>query len=269
MAEQRGIALLRPERVGDPEVASALRAHAPDLGVVVAFGQFLPRQIRELPRLGYLINGHASLLPRWRGAAPIARAILAGDTQTGICVMRVEREMDAGPVALRAEIEIGPDEDAGSLSARLAALCADAVARAVDAIADGLVHWTGQDHAAATFAPKLEPGEARIDWSESAPAIARRVRAFAPSPGAWTTQAGERLRILAARTEPGPVSDAPGTVRGDAQRRSILRIATGDGWLLATRVQRAGGRPMDVDAFLRGAPVPDGTRLGEPATLQA
>jgi methionyl-tRNA formyltransferase len=269
VAEGRGIPLLRPERVGDPEVASALRAHAPDLGVVVAFGQFLPRKIRELPRLGYLINGHASLLPRWRGAAPIARAILAGDARTGICVMRVEREMDAGPVALRAELEIGPDEDAGSLSARLAALCADAVARAVDAIADGRVRWTGQDHAAATFAPKLEPGEARIDWSEPAAAIARRVRAFAPSPGAWTTQAGERLRILAARAEPGPVSDAPGTLRVDAQRRSILRVATGDGWLLATRVQRAGGRPLDVDAFLRGAPLPDGTRLGEPATLPA
>jgi methionyl-tRNA formyltransferase len=268
LAESRAIPLLRPERVGAPEVVAALRASAPDLGVVVAFGQFLPRAVRELPRLGYLINGHASLLPRWRGAAPIARAILAGDARTGICVMRVEREMDAGPVALRAEVEIGPDEDAGSLSLRLSQLCADAVARAVDAIAEGRIDWTEQDHAAATLAPKLDAAEARLDWREPAEALARRVRAFAPSPGAWTECAAERLRILAAQAEPGHCSDLPGTLRrasprADAQRRSIPRIATGSGWLVPTRVQRAGGRPMDVDAFLRGNLLPDGTLLGQ------
>ena len=268
LALSRAIPLLRPERVGAPEVVSALRAAAPDLGVVVAFGQFLPRRVRELPSRGYLINGHASLLPRWRGAAPIARAILAGDARTGICVMRVEREMDAGPVALRTELEIEHDEDAGSLSLRLSQLCADSVARAVDAIAEDRVHWTEQDAAGVTLAPKLEPGEARLDWREEAEALARRVRAFAPSPGAWTELRGERLRILAASALPGPCKDAPGTVRGaaphaDAQQRSILRIATGAGWLAPTRVQRAGGRPMDVDAFLRGHPLPDGTRLGQ------
>ncbi len=267
VALRAGVALLRPERVGDPEVERELRALAPDLGVVVAFGQFLPRRIRELPRLGYLVNGHASLLPRWRGAAPIARAILAGDARTGISVMRVEREMDTGPVALRAETEIGEGEDAGSLEARLAQLCAEAVSRAVDAIAEGRVTWTEQDPAAATFAPKLEPGEARLDWREPAPALARRVRAFAPSPGAWTTLLGERLRILAARAEPGPVGGAPGTVRrpepADLQQRSTLRIATGAGWLVPTRVQRAGGRAMDVAAFLRGHDLPDGATLGD------
>jgi methionyl-tRNA formyltransferase len=268
VALRAGVALLRPERVGDPEVERELRASAPDLGVVVAFGQFLPRRIRELPRLGYLVNGHASLLPRWRGAAPIARAILAGDVRTGISVMRVEREMDAGPVALRVETEIGPDEDAGSLEARLAALCAEAVARAVDEIAGGRATWTGQDHAAATFAPKLEPGEARLDWREPAEALARRVRAFAPSPGAWTTLAGERLRLLAARAEPGPVADVPGTVRrrpdpAAPARGPTLRIATGDGWLVPTRVQRAGGRAMDAAAWLRGRDLPDGAMLGD------
>jgi methionyl-tRNA formyltransferase len=274
LAESRAIPLLRPERVGDPEVVEQLRALAPDLGVVVAFGQFLPRAVRELPRLGYLINGHASLLPRWRGAAPIARAILAGDARTGICVMRVEREMDAGPVALRAELEIAPDEDAGSLSLRLSQLCADAVARAVDAIAEDRIRWTEQDHAAATSAPKLAADEARLDWREPAEALARRVRAFGPSPGAWTEHGASRLRILAARALPGHCSDAPGTLRcasphADAQRRSILRIATGSGWLVPTRVQRAGGRPMDVDAFLRGNPLPDGHVLGQPATLSS
>ncbi len=274
LAQRLAIPLLRPERVGAPEVVEALRASAPDLGVVVAFGQFLPRAVRELPSRGYLINGHASLLPRWRGAAPIARAILAGDAHTGICVMRVEREMDAGPVALRAELEIAPDEDAGSLSLRLSQLCADAVARAVDAIADGRVTWTEQDHAAATSAPKLDAQEARLDWREPAEALGRRVRAFGPSPGAWTEHAAERLRILAAYVEPGHCSDEPGTVRSastssDVQQRSILRIATGAGWLVPTRVQRAGGRPMDTQAFLRGNPLPDGHVLGQPATLSS
>jgi len=274
LALSREIPLLRPERVGAPEVVSALRAAAPDLGVVVAFGQFLPRAVRELPTRGYLINGHASLLPRWRGAAPIARAILAGDSRTGICVMRVEREMDAGPVALRAELEIGPDEDAGSLALRLSRLCADAVARAVDAIAEDRVRWTEQSTAGVTLAPKLEAGEARLDWSEGAESLARRVRAFAPSPGAWTELRGERLRILAASALPGPCEDEPGTVRvgtprATSQQRSILRIATGAGWLAPTRVQRAGGRPMEVDAFLRGHALADGTRLGRPATLSS
>ena len=268
VALRAGLPLLRPERVGDAEVERALRELAPDLGVVVAFGQFLPRRIRELPRLGFLVNGHASLLPRWRGAAPIARAILAGDARTGISVMRVEREMDAGPVALVRELAIGAEEDAGALGARLAALCADAIAAALDAIAAGTATWTEQDPARATFAPKLGPEETRLAWREPAAVLVRRVRAFSPSPGAWAEQGGERLRILAARAEAGPTGEAPGTVRRpaqpgpDARRRSILRIATGDGWLVPLRVQRAGGRELDVDAFLRGRELPDGTRLG-------
>jgi methionyl-tRNA formyltransferase len=124
--------------------------------------------------------------------------------------------------------------------------------------------WTGQDASGATFAPKLEPAEARLDWREPAAALVLRVRAFAPTPGAWTDLHAERLRILAARAEPGPVADAPGTVRhrADAPRRDRVRVATGAGWLVPTRVQLAGGRPMDTDAFLRGHALPDGTRLG-------
>jgi methionyl-tRNA formyltransferase len=265
VALRAGVPLFRPERMDEPELERALRALEPDLGVVVAFGHYLPRRIRELPRLGYLVNGHASLLPRWRGAAPIARAILAGDARTGISVMRVEREMDAGPVALQAELEIGPEEDAGSLEARLARLCADTVARALEEIAAGTAAFTEQDQAAATVAPKLEPGEARLDWREPAPALARRVRALAPSPGAFTTLAGQRLRLLAARAEPGYAADPPGTVRRKPgpDRRPLLRIATGSGWLVPTRVQRAGGRALEIDAFLRGFGLPDGARLGE------
>jgi methionyl-tRNA formyltransferase len=265
LALRRGVPLLRPERVGAPEVVEALRAASPDLGVVVAFGQFLPRRIRELPSLGYLVNAHASLLPRHRGAAPIARAILAGDARTGVSVMRVEREMDAGPVALVRELAIGPEESAGELEERMAALAAEAIAEAVDRIAAGRVTWTEQDHAHATHAPKLEKREAELDWREDAASLARRVRAFAPRPGAATTLDGQPLRILAARAlpaEPGEELPAPGTALcGGAH---ALRIATGEGWLVPLRLQRAGGKVLDADAFLRGRPVADGTRLGGP-----
>ena len=259
-AEQRGIPLLRPERVGDPESVAAIAGFEPDLGVVVAYGQFLPRRVREAPRLGYLVNGHASLLPRGRGAAPIARAILDGETKTGVSVMRVEREMDAGPVAATAATPIGPDESAGDLALRMAGMTAELVARVVDEIADGRVVWTPQDASRASFAPKLERAEAELDWTEPAATLARRVRGFAPRPGAWALLAGEPLRILAARALPGPVDRPPGRVRvgGDPP----LRVATGDGWLVPRVLQRAGRRPLGVEEFLRGHPLPDDTQLG-------
>jgi len=251
--------LLRPERVGEPEVAEQLQGHRVDLGVVVAFGQFLPRRIRELPALGYLINGHASLLPRHRGAAPIQHAILAGDRKTGVSVMRVEREMDAGPVALTRELAIGPDEDAGALATRVAELTADALADALDQIAANRVRFSPQDDSLATYAPKIEREDAALDWSESAEMLARRVRAFAPAPGAFCSLEGEPLRILAARFEAGATLPPPGSVvREDSLS---LRIATGNGWLIPLRLQRAGGKPLDTAAFLRGRPIPDGTRL--------
>jgi methionyl-tRNA formyltransferase len=259
-ALERGLALLRPERVGAPDVVEALRAAAADLGVVVAFGQFLPRAIRELPKLGYLVNAHASVLPRHRGAAPIARALLAGDAETGVSVMRVEREMDAGPVALVRTLAITPGEDAGALTDRLAQLAADAIAEALARIVDGSVLWREQDHARATLAPKIAADELAIDWREPADAIARRVRAFAPAPAARTALRGEPLRILAARAEPGAVDRAPGAVR--VRGGDPLRVATGDGWLIPERVQRAGGNALDLAAFLRGRPISDGERLG-------
>jgi methionyl-tRNA formyltransferase len=253
-----GVPLLRPERVGDPELAAALRDRAPDLGVVVAFGQFLPKTIRELPRLGYLINAHASILPRHRGAAPIASAILAGDAETGISVMRVEREMDAGPVALVCRTPIGPEETRGELEPRLAALAAEALAAALDAIALGTATWTEQDAAHATVAPKLERADGALDFGEGAEALARRVRALAPRPGAFACLSGELLRLLGARAEAGAAALPPGTlcVAGGG-----LRIATGAGWLVPTRLQRAGGRPLDTAEFLRGHPIADGDRL--------
>jgi methionyl-tRNA formyltransferase len=263
VAESAGVPLLRPERVADAGCATWLAERAPDLGVVVAFGQFLPRRLRELPSLGYLINAHASLLPRWRGAAPIARAILAGDAEAGISVMRVEREMDAGPVLLASATAIGPDETAGELEARLAALAANAIAEAVERIAEDRAQWTPQDSAGATLAPRLERGEAELDFAEPAAALARRVRAMAPRPGAFTWWEGEPLRILAAAALPGPVHDSPGVVRSDGE--PPLRVAAADGWLVPRVLQRAGGRPLEVRDFQRGRALPDGARLGRAA----
>ena len=260
-ALEAGILLLRPEHVGAPEIELGLREARPDVGVVVAFGQFLPKRLRELPRLGFLINAHASLLPKLRGAAPIARAILAGESETGISVMRVDREMDAGPVALVRRTPIGADEDAGSLEARLSALAADAIADALERVERGDVSWTPQPASGITFAPKLGREEARLDFSAKAAALALHVRAFAPRPGAFTELAGEPLRILAAHAAPGASGEAPGTSRVDADGRG-LRIATGEGWLLPRVLQRAGGRAQGVAEFLRGARLSDGNRLG-------
>jgi len=257
-AERLGIAALRTESVGEPAFVAELAALEPDLGVVVAFGQFLPRRVRELPRTGYLINAHASLLPRHRGAAPIARAILAGDTETGISVMRVEREMDAGAVALVRRTSIASDETAGELEARLAEIAADAILAAVAGVAADRIVWTAQDDALASFAPKIGPDEARLDWSEPADALVRRVRALSPRPGAFASFAGERLRILRASALPtSGDTDLPGTVR-----LAPLRIATGDGWLAPRVLQRAGGKPLDAEDFQRGRGLPDGARLG-------
>lgn len=267
VALEHGVPLLRPERVGEPEVAEALRGHAPDLGIVVAFGQFLPRRIRELPRLGFLVNAHASLLPRHRGAAPIARAILAGDPRTGVCAMRVDKEMDAGPVCARREIPIGPDENTGELTGRLAGLAADLIAEVVDAAARGPLVWEAQDDARATLAPRIERTDAALDFDEPAQALTRRVRAMAPRPGAFTERAGEPLRILAAEAVDGRCDVPPGTVRIAPDGRPL--IATREGWLAPTRLQRAGARALAVADFQRGRGLRSGERLGHAASDDA
>lgn len=269
LAATAGVPLLQPQRAGSAENLEALAALQPELGVVVAFGQFLPKPLRELPACGYCINAHASLLPRQRGAAPIPHAILAGDAETGVSMMRVAREMDAGPLMFvardgrsRFRTPIAEDEDAGSLGARLAALAAEATACAVDAIAAGNADWTEQNHAAATLAPKIAPADSRLDFRESAGSLARRVRALSPRPGAQAALGELRLRILAARAEPAPrESAAPGTLHCSA---GALRAATGDGWLRLLRLQRAGGRVLAAEDFLRGQRIPEGARFATP-----
>jgi methionyl-tRNA formyltransferase len=262
-AARAGVPLLPTEEVGERSFVERLRSLDADLGIVVAFGQFLPRAVRELPRMGFLLNAHASLLPRHRGAAPIAHAILAGDTETGISIMRVERGMDAGPVALVRRTPIGSEETAGDLEARLSAIAADALEEAVALADQGRLLFAPQDDARATLAPKLDPEHARLSFGAPADELARSVRATSPRPGAWTTWQGERLRILRARQLDGAVDVPAGTVRvgGDPP----LRIATAAGWLVPLELQWAGGRPLDVDAFLRGRGIEDGARLGSVA----
>ncbi len=249
-------------KVGTVDVAESLRATSPDLGVVVAFGQFLPKRIRELPERGYLINGHASLLPRHRGAAPIARAILEGDAETGISVMRVEKEMDAGAVTAMKRTPIGERETCGELTERMAELTASAIAEALEEIDANRATWQEQDHQAATFAPKIEREDARLVWTEPAAKLALRVRAMAPKPGAFTEEDGQSLRILDADATAAEATLPPGTVQLQADG---FAVATGEGWLVPRVLQRAGGRPMDTATFLRGRAMANGTRLGQDA----
>ena len=264
-ALRAGISLLRPERVGDAEIVAELEALTPDLGVVVAFGQFIPKKIREMPRCGFLINAHASLLPKYRGAAPIARAIAEGERETGISVMRVEKEMDAGPVALVEKTPIGERENTAELSARLADIAADAISKAVDLIARDEIIWTDQDASQASIAQKLRKSDATLALREDARSLACRIHALSPRPGGLLTllggdepddAEGAPLRISRADTAPfeaGAVPEA-GTIERNAGEVGdvALRIATGDGWLIPLVLQRPGGKALPVADFLRG-----------------
>jgi methionyl-tRNA formyltransferase len=258
VALREEIPLLRPEKVGETEAVSTLASWNADLGVVVAFGQFLPRKVREMPSRGYLINAHASLLPKYRGAAPIARVIMNGERETGISVMRIEREMDAGPVACVVRTAIGAQENTAELSARLAELAADAIADAVDVIARDEVVWTDQNEADVTYAEKVEKADAILDLRESARALACRIHALSPKPGGTITLAdGTPLKISRAAIAPFEAASerealpSPGEIERDADG-AALRIATGEGWLLPLVVQKPGGKALPVDDFLRG-----------------
>ena len=249
---------------------AALRALEPDLGVVVAFGQFIPKRVRELPKCGYLINAHASLLPKYRGASPIACAILNGDAETGVSVMRVEREMDAGAVALVRTTPIAARENTAELSVRLGEIAAEAISEAADRIAQDTIEWTEQDAARASLAPKFEKADAILDWREPARALAQRIHALAPKPGAKAAIVeGEReepIKILQADALSAPrCEEAPGTLvqagSGEGRPEAVLAVATGDGWLAPLVVQRAGGKAMPIADFLRGFPVGEKARM--------
>jgi methionyl-tRNA formyltransferase len=261
-----GLPLLQPERVGDESALAWLRGLGFELGVVVAFGQFLPKSVREMAPLG-MINAHASLLPRWRGAAPIAHAILAGDRTTGVTVMRVEREMDAGDYCAVCETEIGEGETAGELSERLSLLAASALRDAVSEIAGGRARFEAQDPAGVTLAPKIERGFGALDLERPRDEILRRIRAATPSPGAdlLLERADRVLRVLKARPAEGPPGATAGSVLAEGAR---LRVAAWDGWIEITELQVAGKRPVTAAEFLRGAHLSPGERARSPL-LQA
>ncbi|HUF56269.1 MAG TPA: methionyl-tRNA formyltransferase [Thermohalobaculum sp.] len=252
-AEELGLAVETPESFRDPAVLGTFEALAPDLAVVVAYGQILPARALDVPRLG-AINLHASLLPRWRGAAPIQRAIIAGDTETGVCAMQMTPPLDAGPVYARAATPIGPEDTAGTLHDRLSTLGADLMAGTVEALAEGRAEATPQPEQGVTYAAKIEKAEARLDWTRPGAELARLVRGLSPFPGAWTTIAGQRVKLLMAHADDGV--GPPGSTLDDR-----LLVACGDGALRPTRLQREGRAPQAAADFLNGLAVPAGTRL--------
>ena len=259
LAVARGLPVLQPERLRDPGFAPALRALAPDLVVVAAYGKILPRWILDLPRHG-CINVHASLLPRHRGAAPIPWAILAGDAATGVTIMAMAEEMDAGDVLLARATPIDAEDTAGRLGARLATLGAAALVEAIDGLKAGRLRPVPQPAEGVTFAPRLTHEQGRLDWSRPADELCRVVRAFAPTPGAFTTLAGRILKIHRARPEAAPPGAPPGTVV-HAGADGIV-VAAGGGALRLLDVQLEGRRRLAAGAFLAGHPLPAGTCLG-------
>ena len=253
-AERLGLPLRHPGSLRDACAQGEFAALGADLAVVAAYGLILSRPILEAPRLG-CINLHASLLPRWRGAAPIQRAILAGDRETGITIFQIEPALDSGPILAMERISITNETTAESLQDKLAALAARMVLPVIDDLAAGRARPRPQPQQGVTYAAKIDKAEGRLDWSQPATLLERRLRALNPSPGCWTDARGQRLRVLAGEVVDGRGS--PGEVLDER-----LTIACGEAALRLTELQRAGGKPMPADAFLRGFALPVGTRLG-------
>ncbi|HNR21966.1 MAG TPA: methionyl-tRNA formyltransferase [Steroidobacteraceae bacterium] len=260
-AEARGWPLAQPVTLKSEEDRAVLRAWQPDVLVVVAYGLILPQAALDIPRLG-CINVHASLLPRWRGAAPIQRAILAGDADSGVSIMRMEAGLDTGPVYAMRRVPIGPRMTGGELHDALAAEGAVALIEVLDAIEAGTARAVPQSAAGVTYAAKIDKAEARIDWARSAIEIDRQVRAFNPWPIAETRYAGEQLRILRAQPDAAAGAGraaAPGTVLGAGAQG--IRVACGSGVLAIESVQRPGRKPVRAADFAHATPL-EGVVLG-------
>jgi methionyl-tRNA formyltransferase len=256
-AESKVLSVHTPASLRSTEEQARFTSLNADAGVVVAYGMILPKPILEAPRFG-CFNIHASLLPRWRGAAPIQRALLAGDAETGVAVMRIEEKLDTGAVCLAERLAIGPDETAGELHDRLSGLGAELMVRALRDLEQGaLACWPQHEHGV-TNAAKIEPGETRIDWSQPAVEAHNKIRGLSPHPGAWfeVELNGRRERVRALRSTLAKGEGKPGTVLDDQ-----LTIACGKGSVRLLQVQRAGKRPMPVAEFRRGAELPVGSVL--------
>jgi len=261
LAVERGLAVFQPSRLRDADVEIALRRWQPDLAVVAAYGKLIPDHLLALPRLG-MINVHASLLPKYRGAAPVHRAVMAGASETGVTIMRVIRELDAGGMFAKARRPIGPDETSVEVERDLAALGADLLVRVVDEIAAGTAREEPQDESQATHAPKLTREEGLIDWTQAARTLHDKVRGLYPWPHAYTFVNGTRLIVLRTHVAlAGTCPLQPGSVL-DVSREAI-HVLTGDGQALAIeQVQPEGKRAMSVRDFLAGHPLASGARLG-------
>ncbi len=262
-AESLGLPVRTPASMRDPAEVEAFRALDLDAAVVVAYGQILPAAVLDAPRLGSF-NLHASLLPRWRGAAPIQRAIMAGDAATGVQVMRMSDGLDEGPILLSETTPIGPDDTAASLSDRLAVIGAGLLPRALAALERGAIQENPQSADGAVYARKIRPAEARIDWTRTAAEVDRHIRGLSPFPGAWfmaPPRPGDedrgpvRVKALLSQTEAG--AGEPGKVLDDE-----LRVACGQGAVRLLQVQREGRGVQDAETFLRGYPIPPHARLG-------
>jgi methionyl-tRNA formyltransferase len=256
LAEAEQLPVLQPERpTGDLFLAGLKRFDA-DLGVVVAYGHILRQQVLDAPRLG-MLNVHASLLPRLRGAAPVQWAIARGDTRTGVSIMRMEAGLDSGPVLHQVATTIGEDETGGELTRRLAALGAEALVETLSRLPRHALGGQPQDDALATYAPKITRETARIDWTANAAQVARTIRAFDPIPGAWSRLGETELKLFGARPSAASAGE-PGTMAVDGDR---LIVAAGGGAVEIAEVQPAGKKRLEVSAWLRGAGRLDGERL--------
>lgn len=247
-AEAAGIPVFTPSSLKSADAQGVFALHAADLGIVVAYGLLLPKAILDAPRLGCL-NLHGSLLPRWRGAAPIQRAVMAGDRQTGIMVMQMDEGLDTGPVALGEIIPIGPDMTAGELHDAMMRIGADLMGRALAALERGSLDFVPQPEMGALYAKKIEKAETRIDWTQDAAAVHNHIRGLSPFPGAWFALelAGKPVRVKVLRATLAGGTATPGTVLPD------LTIACANGAVRLLQVQREGKTPMDAATFLRGA----------------
>jgi methionyl-tRNA formyltransferase len=267
-AGRLGLDVAEPPTLRDAAVVARLRAASPDAIVVVAFGLLLPEAVLAVPRLG-CVNLHASLLPRWRGAAPVARAILAGDTRTGVTTMRMERGLDTGPILLSRACDIDPEETAGALTERLAALGPPLLLETLAGLDTGAVAPTSQDEALATWAPPLSRSDARLDWNEKAASLALRVRACQPWPVAEAMLNGRRVQILSAAAGPpaAPVEPGAGGAEPPAPGAVVaagadLHVACGGGSLLrVSRLRVAGGRAIGARDAVNGRLVAPGDRF--------
>jgi methionyl-tRNA formyltransferase len=253
-AERFGLPVFTPKTLRDMSAVDAMRAHHADAAVVVAYGLILPKDILDLFPLG-CFNLHASLLPRWRGAAPIQRAIMAGDRETGVAVMKMEEGLDTGPVAVEKRVAIGRDATAGDLHDELARLGAPLMAHSLAELEERKLRLTPQPSAGVTYANKIEKTETRIDWTQAWSTVHDHCRGLSPFPGAWFEYANAgRIKVLRSTKANG--AGEPGRVLDDE-----LTVACGEGAIRLLELQRAGRQPMHAGEFLRGAPVPRGSRL--------